>query len=179
MRLGARSSISKVALVVGAALRQHGIRAVLTGGACVSLHTDGTYVSKDIDFVIEGGPGPGELDAALAEIGFRQDGDRYVHPDIPFYVEFPPGPLAVGGDVNIRPVDVRGPTGSAYALSPTDACRDRLAAFYHWDDRQSLRQAVSIARRRKVNLAAIRRWSEAEGKGPAFREFLTELRHRR
>ena len=61
-------------------------------------------------------------------------------------------------------------------LSPTDACRDRLAAFYHWHDRQSLGVAVSIAVRNRVKLAAIRRWSVGEGMKHGFDEFLDELK---
>ena len=49
------------------------------------------------------------------------------------------------------------------ALSATDACRDRLAAYYHWTDRQSLAVAVSIARLNRVSLAKIRAWSRSEG----------------
>jgi hypothetical protein len=30
------------------------VTAVLTGGACVAVYTDGSYVSKDADFVIQG-----------------------------------------------------------------------------------------------------------------------------
>jgi hypothetical protein len=30
-----------MAIVVGDALRRHGVRAILTGGACASLHTAG------------------------------------------------------------------------------------------------------------------------------------------
>jgi len=58
------------------------------------------------------------------------------------------------------------------ALSATDSYRDRLAAFDHWRDRQSLATAVQIARRRKVNLTAVRAWSSREGAAADFSEFL-------
>ena len=64
----------------------------------------------------------------------------------------------------------------ALALSPTDSCRDRLAAFYHWRDRQSLGLAVAVARHRRVDLAAIRAWSLAEGRLDEYEQFLRELR---
>src|SRR3972149_2068169 len=41
VKIAARASLADVALQVGDALRRHGIRAVLTGGACASLHTGG------------------------------------------------------------------------------------------------------------------------------------------
>ncbi len=179
MKLTARSSLATVALTVGAVLRRHGIGAVLTGGACASLHTDGSYVSKDADFVVRGAARQEELDAAMREIGFERRGDRYVHPTIRFYVEFPPGPLSVGSDLDIEPVDVVGAAGPAWVLSPTDSCRDRLAAFYHWNDRQSLRVAVTIAAVRQVDMARIKAWSRTEDSLEEYRTFAEELARRR
>lgn len=57
-------------------------------------------------------------------------------------------------------------------LSATDSCRDRLAAFYHWNDRQALALAVEIAQVRRVDLDQIRRWSDHEGRNAEFGEFL-------
>ena len=65
------------------------------------------------------------------------------------------------------------------ALSPTDSCRDRLAAFFHWSDRQSLVVAVEIAFRNDVDLARIRRWSAKEGHSTRFEEFERELERRK
>jgi hypothetical protein len=62
------------------------------------------------------------------------------------------------------------------ALSATDSCRGRLAAFYHWNDRQALRAALTIARLHKVDLASIRKWSEGEGARPAIEEFMVALK---
>lgn len=176
MSITARSSLSSVALQVGDALRRHGIRAVLTGGACASLHSGGTYYSVDMDFILLGHVTQATLDAAMGSVGFKRTGDRYLHPRARFYVEFPRGPLAIGGDYHITPVERRRGRARALVLSPTDSCRDRLAAFYHWNDRQSLAVAVSIALRNRVNLAAIRRWTVTEGAGSRFDEFLAELR---
>lgn len=175
MKLHARSSLARVALVVGGVLRRRGIHAVLTGGACASLHTGGVYVSKDADFVVRGVVRKAALDAALHELGFERNGDRYTHPRVRFYLEFPPGPLAIGADLDIRPVEMDGGAGPALVLSPTDSCRDRLAAFYHWRDWQSLRLAVLIARSQAVDLKAIERWSQAEDSGEGFQTFLREL----
>lgn len=179
MKLTARSSLATVALAVGGILRRHGITAVLTGGACASLHTDGSYVSKDADFVVRGAVRQAALDSALGELGFERQGDRYVHPRVRFYLEFPPGPLAIGSDLDIQPIEVDGGTGPAFVLSPTDSCRDRLAAFYHWHDRQSLRLAVRIARAHPVDLQMIERWSRAEGSPEGYQTFLAELRRPR
>jgi hypothetical protein len=175
VKLTARSTLTTVALAVGGVLRRHGITAVLTGGACASLHTDGSYVSKDADFVVQGLVRQAALDFALAELGFERQGDRYVHPRVRFYLEFPPGPLAIGSDLDIDPIEVDGGNGPALVLSPTDSCRDRLAAFYHWRDWQSLRLAISIAQTHQVDLKTIEKWSRSEGSLDAYQEFLREL----
>ena len=176
MKLSATSTLPEVAIAVGAQLRRHGITAVLTGGACVSVYTDGSYVSKDADFVIQGRVRQDDLDDALAELGFVRTGDRYVHSDVEFYLEFPPGPLAIGSDLAIRPAEVAIAGDVALALSATDSCRDRLAAFFHWRDRQSLQLAVAVARHQIVDLEAIRKWSRSEGNLDDYNEFLREVR---
>ena len=175
MSITARSSLSSVAIQVGDALRRHGIRAILTGGACASLHSGGAYVSADMDFILLGHVTQAALDAAMGSVGFRRRADRYLHSRARFYVEFPRGPVAIGGDYRIKPVEHRLSRARALVLSPTDSCRDRLAAFYHWNDRQSLAVAVAIARRNRVKLAAIHRWSVTEGAEHRFDEFLAEL----
>ncbi len=112
-------------------------------------------------------------------IGFRRVGDHYEHPRVRFLVEFPAGPLGIGGDLDIRPVTFRIGKVGVKALSATDSCRDRLAAFYHWNDRQSLATAVLICRRSKVNIRVIERWSTLDGATDKFQAFLDSLsRHR-
>jgi hypothetical protein len=174
-----QSTLQEVALTVGAALDRHGVKAVLTGGACASIHSAGEYTSLDLDFVVTHQTTQPMLDIALGDIGFNRSGDRYLHPDTRFWVEFPRGPLAVGGDYKIRPTTLRGNAGRANLLSATDSCRDRLAAFYHWNDRQSLEVAVHIARRQKVNLRKIRQWSAQEDHLEQFEEFQNRVRDRR
>lgn len=174
-RIGPRSSLVDVAVVVSQTLARAGIDAVLTGGASATVHSRGAHLSHDLDFVVRGGGTRRSLDAAMGSIGFTRDGDRYVHRRTPFFVEFPRGPLTIGTDVDIRPVRVEAAGGTTLVLSATDACRDRLAAFYHWADRQSLRVAVAIAVANRVNLTVIRRWSEREGAEAKFEEFRAEL----
>jgi hypothetical protein len=107
----------------------------------------------------------------MASVGFHRSGDRYVHAQVLFYVEFPRGPLAIGDDYQIVPVTRSTAAGRALVLSATDSC-DRVAAFYHWNDRQSLDVAVSIARRNRIDLARVRRWSAREGFTDRFVEFV-------
>ncbi len=179
MRLGADSTLRQVAVGVSAALEKAGIRAVLTGGGIATIHTRGAYKSDDLDFVLQSAPTRAQLDEALKVVGFKRAGDHYDHPATSFFVEFPRGPLSIGRDLAIRPVEVKVGRGKVLALSATDSCRDRLAAFYFWNDRQSLDTAVRIAIRERVDLGAIRRWSESEGMAERYRDFERELKRRR
>jgi hypothetical protein len=115
----------------------------------------------------------------MATVGLSRRGDRYEHPHARYYVEFPVGPLAIGSDLAIRPVEIRRSGVRALALSATDCCRDRLAAFYYWNDRQSLRNAVLVAVRNRVRMVAIEEWSRREGAAAGFEEFRAELRRAR
>lgn len=174
MKPTANSTLQEVAVAVGSHLARRGIRAVLTGGACVAIHT-GTYVSKDADFVLQSSVPQRGLEDAMRELGFARKGAEYVHPEVPFSIEFPPGPLSIGDDLAIVPAELSVGTLTALGLSATDSCRDRLAAFYHWNDRQALALALEIARLRPVNLDLIRDWSSREGKTAECREFLRKV----
>jgi hypothetical protein len=179
MRISARSSLEQVAAAVGHALNASGIRAVLTGGGCAVLYAGGEYQSEDLDFIVETAAPVEDLDRVMGGVGFERRGDQYFHPESPFFVEFPSGPLGVGRDIQIKPVQLQFGSHRLLALSATDSCRDRLAAFFFWNDRQSLDVALSIASRNKVNLDLIRRWAEAEGQQDGFKEFRSELEKQR
>jgi hypothetical protein len=165
-----------VAREVAVALEKEGLRAVLTGGACASLYSGGAYQSSDLDFILLEAVREERLKRAMAAIGFAPRGGHFVRPGLPFFVEFPKGPLGIGRDIRIQPVRLLIRGAAITALSATDACRDRLAAFYHWKDRASLQAAVAIARRNRVDLPFIRSWSEEEEAGAAFEEFLARVK---
>ena len=171
MALSAKSSLKEFSITVGSALRAQGIRAVLTGGACASIYTGGKYMSGDADFILRGRVDRRALDEALHRLGFGREGDRYVHRSSRFFVEFPAGPLAIGGDVNIEPVEIRLRDKVALALSATDSCRDRLSGYFHWQDRESLAVAIEIAVRNEIDWHAVKSWSEKEGAIEGFEDF--------
>ena len=163
-------------MAVGNALRERGIRAVLTGGACASLHSGGAYSSLDADFVLLGETERATLDRSMDALGFRRKGDRYVHAESEYFVEFLPGPLAIGQDDRIRPTTRSTGGATILLLSPSDSCRDRLAAYYHWNDRQSLAVAVEIAIRNRILWSVLSRWSAAEGFMEKYDEFVRQVR---
>lgn len=175
MSLTAKSTIRDVIAAVSRALEAAGIRAVVVGGACATVYSGGHYMSEDLDLILHSDPTQKELDTAMASIGFARKEAQYFHKKTRFFVEFPRGPLSIGQDFKIVPTRLAIGTARIPALSPTDSCRDRLAAFYHWGDRQSLEVAVAIALRHRVNMKTVRKWSEGEGPDARFQEFEGEL----
>lgn len=177
MNLDASTPIEQVAATVSTALAAAGITAVLSGGAVVQIYTSGLYVSRDLDFVTSAGHR--EIEVVLGRLGFvRQVGRHFVHPSCPYTLEFPPWPLAIGREV-IREWGTR-PVGqlSIQILTPTQSVMDRLAAYYHWRDRQALDQAVAVASSQDVDLDAVRCWSTAEGHVEHYDEFLRLVQRR-
>jgi hypothetical protein len=69
--------------------------------------------------------------------------------------------------------------GKLRLLSPTDCVKDRLAAFFHWNDRQAFEQALLVATAQKVDVKDIRKWSRAEEREDKFITFEDELLRRR
>jgi len=175
VKLTEKSTVADVAAAVSEALSQAGFRAVLSGGGCASIYTRGLYQSVDLDFILQTAVSQAELDAAMATIGFERSANQYLHSRVRLYVEFPPGPLSIGRDYEIHPIELEVKGHKILLLSPTDSCRDRLAAFLHWEDRQNLETAIQIALTRKVNFEEIRTWCENEGAPEGFEEFMRGL----
>jgi hypothetical protein len=168
-------SAGELAAFISSYLRTHNIDVVLTGGGCVSIYSDNIYVSLDLDFIDNQFTKRSKIREVLRKIGFEEQNRYFRHPETPFFIEFPAGPLSVGSEPVKEVVTQRFPTGELKVLSPTDCVKDRLAAFYHWNDRQSLDQAVLVAERNPIDLNEIERWSNVEGKLKAFQEIKGRL----
>lgn len=171
MKIDRKLSLGELAALVATELRKVEIDTVLTGGAVVSIYTENKYQSADLDYISPNDHK--EIEKALAGLGFKKVGRSFTHPETDFYVEFPKGPLAIGGEVIIPEGEVMIGGNKLVLLSPTQSVMDRLAAFYHWNDRQSLDQALWIAEKHPVNIEKIRLWSQSEGELKRFNEFLS------
>jgi hypothetical protein len=98
----------------------------------------------------------------------RASGDRVL-------CRFPPGPLAIGDAYAIELTKLELEIGKLVLIAPTECVKDRLAWYFHTGDNQSLLHALLVARDQSVDLAAIRKWSEGEGKLNEFEKFLSKL----
>lgn len=148
---------------------------MLTGGAAVSVYTNNQYQSKDIDLISTSMEKRKAVKQAMFEIGFNEENRYFVHPDTQFLVEFPAGPLAVGKQPVEETTEILLSTGTLLVLTPTDCVKDRLSAFYYWNDNQALAQAVLVTQHAKVDIAEVEQWSIKEGMLPKFHDFQAQL----
>jgi hypothetical protein len=168
-------NIAELAALIQDHLRKAGIDVVLTGGAAVGVHGAFAYVSKDIDLVCIDGSSVKEIRQAMLKLGFSEKDRYYVHSQIEFLVDFPAGPLSVGDEPITQFDELQFSTGLLKVLTPTDCVKDRLAAFYHWDDHQALTQAVLVAQEKAINLDDVKAWSMREGMQEKFETFRSAL----
>ncbi len=162
-----------VAALVCATLDGRGIEVVLSGGAVVSIYTENAYESFDLDFIQTGLRR--KVEPAMEELGFHKEARYWKHPATRYWVEFPPGPVQVGDDI-VRVFAKRSTSfGELRLLTPADCVMDRLAGYYHWNDPQSLDQAVAVACRHTVDFHRIEEWSKRERSTERYRHFLTRV----
>ena len=157
------TSITAMAVIVAEHLKQQNIEVVLVGGLAVEIYTENLYLTKDIDLVNTNYQKPRLLSQSMAELGFRKQGRVYINETTDITIEFPPGPLAVGHNLIKDTTVAHVSHGSIPILYAKDVIKDRLAAFMHWQDKQSLIQALAIVLKHALNIAAFRGFCEQEG----------------
>ncbi len=148
----------------------------MSGGAVVSIYTDNKYQSFDLDFVSIADRK--KIKSAMEHLGFEQERSRYfTHPKSKFFVEFPGAAVLVGDQPieNFSKLKIPG-AGTLKLLTPTDCVKDRLSAYYHWSDRQSLNQAVWVSQAQPVKIDEIKRWSTREGHQQKLQDYLEALK---
>jgi len=173
MKKVATMSMEELAAYVCSTLENEGIETVLSGGCCVELYSKGRYTSDDIDLIDRFNGGHRKIKQIMESIGFKEHKMKryFVHEDTSLFIEFPRGPLGVG-DAPVKNIAKRTTeTGTLKLLTPTDCIKDRLSAYYHWDDEQSLHQAVWVARENKFDINSVSEWSENEGMIEKFLKF--------
>lgn len=178
-RITASTTIEELAAIVSTTLEAAGVSAVLSGGAVVSIYTNNEYESGDLDFISPASTS--RIAETIASLGFERRGRMFSHPRTPLFVEFPAGPLAIGDEL-IRETKVgerRTAAGTIRLLTPTQCVMDRLAAYFHWNDLQSLDQAVMVAMHQKVNLGKLDAWAKREGASEKLGKFKQQLAARK
>jgi hypothetical protein len=173
-------SLAELAALICESLRKEGLQITLSGGACAEIYSNKKYVTADLDFVVNYiWPGNDKIiNKVMSELGFRKKGRIYLNVDesVAYSVEFPPGPLSIGEEYQINPVELQLKNGRLSLLSPTDSAKDRLTGYFYGNDAQCLEQAVMICQMNKVAIRNIREWAKKEGRPEKFREFENRLK---
>ncbi len=168
-------SMEELAAYVCSQLEAAGIETVLSGRSCVQIYSEGKYTSDDIDLIDRFNGGHTRIKQVMFDMGFKEHNRYFVHEDTEYFIEFPRGPLGVG-DAPVHDIaTLEEETGILKLLTPTDCIKDRLAAYYHWDDPQSLEQAVWVAQQNPFDMDAVKTWSEQEGMMEKFTVFYRRL----
>jgi hypothetical protein len=165
----------ELAAFIQDSLLEEGIHVVLSGGSAVSFYSSNQYVSKDLDLINTRFAKRSKIKAVMEKLGFEEQGRYFVHVGTKFFVEFPDGPLSVGEEPVKEVSEFELATGTLRVVSATDCVKDRLCAFYFWNDQQGLAQAVLVAKDQEVDLKEIKRWSKGEGKEQEFKLFKAKL----
>jgi len=168
-------SIKDLALYVSDYLNKNGIEVVLSGGACVTIYTKNKYLSYDLDFVLLSYIASKRIKKVLERIGFQEEGKYFKHKKSQYLIEFLLPPLSVGNEPVKEISKIKKGNKVLKLLSPTDCVKDRLAAYYHWNDEQSLDQALMVCKENQVDLKEVERWSLNEGMEEKFKVFKENL----
>ena len=164
-------SMEELAAYVCSKLEEQGIETVLSGGSCVQIYSQGKYTSDDIDLIDRFNGGHALIKKVMLDMGFKEHNRYFVHEGTELFIEFPRGPLGVG-DAPVNDIaTLEESTGILKLLTPTDCIKDRLAAYYHWNDPQSLEQAVWVAEQNTFDMASIQEWSQKEQSMDKFNIF--------
>lgn len=136
--------IVELAAKIVSHLADHGIEVVVVGGLAVEIYSQNRYLTKDIDMVDLTYTKPKILHEAMAKLGFHKKGRIFENTTTLITVEFPAAPLSVGDEPIRETAIIEHESGNIPILHARDVVKDRLSAFFHWDDNQSLVQALAV-----------------------------------
>lgn len=168
-------SMRDVAVVVAAHLRANGHDAVLVGDACAGIYCGLISQVKTIEFSIMRFE-PESVYSLMAKLGFYpKDEHKFVNKQLAYAINLLPMPIAIGDDVVEHTSLVNANKGKLKTLTPTDCVRQQLSLFYRWNDKSALEKAVRIAKRHKIDLELVKRWSDWEWAIDKFQHFAEML----
>ncbi len=163
----------QLATLVCETLAKNGVEAILVGGACVTIYSENHYQSHDLDFATY--HDLNKVGSVLKKLGFERKGKYFVKTDCPFYIDLVNPPIAVGEESVKKFERLQSALGTLVLLTPVDCVKDRLAAFFHWNDLQALEQALLVSTHCSVDLDEIKEWSTKEGHLVKYKEFLNRF----
>jgi hypothetical protein len=168
MKNFSNTPIVELAAIVADHLKQRGITVVLVGGLAVEIYSENLYLTKDIDMIDISYQEPAVLSQAMAEIGFSKQGRVYVNDTTDICVEFPTAPLSIGEQLITETTVFESNVGEIPILFAKDVIKDRLAAYFHWQDKPSLVQAVAVMIKHPISADELKSFCQSESKENEF-----------
>ena len=169
-------TMPELASYVCSKLEENNIEVVLSGGSCVEIYSRGDYTSYDIDLINRYNDTFFKIKSTMEALGFEEEGKYFVFKDTQFYIEFPSGPLGVGDAPVEKIEEISTKYGILKLLTATDCIKDRLSAYYHWDDEQGLQQAIWVAQQNEINFDDLKEWSSKEQSLSKYSNFINGLK---
>ncbi|MBB3167725.1 hypothetical protein [Simiduia aestuariiviva] len=161
-------SMLQLAGYIAQHLKARNIDVVLVGGLAVACYTYNRYLTKDIDMVDISYQSPRALQSAMNALGFQKKGRVFVSDETDIVVEFPSAPLSVGDEFITNHTEFQTAQGAIPILQAIDVVKDRLAAYFHWQDKQSLVQALCIMLCHNISPNEVQKFCTREGSQEAF-----------
>jgi hypothetical protein len=131
-------TLSELAATVASHLKRHGIEVVVVGGSAITAHVPDVYTSMDIDFAVTSGVDRRKISSALRDLGFHEHGRVYASPATIYVLDFVADIPYIDQHAVTDYVDLRTAAGTFRVYRLEDAVADRVAAFIHWSDSESL-----------------------------------------
>jgi hypothetical protein len=172
-------TMAELASYVCEKLLSDNIKVVLSGGGCVQVYSNDRYTSDDLDLINIYSASKTDIKKSMLELGFTiNKSGYYTHTDTHFFIEFPKGPLGVG-DKEYIPIEETNQLTTKYGtfriLTPQDCIKDRLTAYFFYNDIQTLRQASWVAIEQNINTDEIFEWATTgvnKGQDVKFNNFV-------
>ncbi|MEA2104028.1 MAG: hypothetical protein U9P79_05215 [Candidatus Cloacimonadota bacterium] len=177
MKKIAEMDVKELGAFVSTHLKKCGIEVTLTGGSCVSIYSENRYVSMDLDFIEDYYIKRTDLIECLSKINFYEENRYFKHKDTDLIVEFPAGPLSVGEEPIKDIITLHTDTGDLKIISPTECVKDRLSAYYFWNDMQCFEQALLVAKFNEINFNEVKRWSRNEDEEEKYKIFINTFKN--
>jgi hypothetical protein len=119
-------SIVELAAFICDSLKKEGLQATLSGGACAEIYSNNAYVTGDLDFVVNfiWPENDKIIQRVMSTLGFIKTGRIYINKTVAYSVEFPPGPLCIGEEYMIKPVEMKNINEWAKHEGQTDKFKD-------------------------------------------------------
>lgn len=113
----------------------------------------------------------------LEQLGFKNAGGRlFKNPKCKFLIDFVAPPVSIGDSPVSEFNYINTRFGTICLLTPTDCVKDRLAAYFFWNDLQSLDQAVIVAKRNLIDMQDVKKWAEKQAEKEKYKIFVKRLK---